>query len=368
MKALFQPIQIGALSLNHRVVLAPLTRFRADENHVPLPIAKDYYSQRASAPGTLLISEGTFISPQAGGNDHIPGIWNEAQIKAWRGVTDAVHAKGGYVACQLWALGRAADPKVLARTGHKVVSSGNLPISRSASTPEPLSEEGIKSFINDYATAARNAVAAGFDAVEIHGANGYLCDQFLQDICNNRTDRWGGTIENRARFGIEVAKAVAGAVGADRVGYRMSPWSPFQGMRMTDPKPQFTYLAEKLRDLGIAYIHVVESRISGSETIEARSEQVDFLLDVWKEGSGAAIVAGGFTPDSAMQSAEKYKDVPVAVAFGRHYIANPDLPYRIEHSIPLNPYNRATFYIPEDPVGYIDYPFSEQYQRAVLSP
>jgi NADPH2 dehydrogenase len=210
-------------------------------------------------------------------------------------------------------------------------------------------------------------MAAGFDAVEIHGANGYLCDQFLQDVCNNRTDCWGGTIENRARFGIEVAKAVADAVGAGRVGYRMSPWSPFQGMKMADPKPQFTYLAEKLRDLGIAYIHVVESRISGSETIEARSEQVDFLLDVWKEGCGAAIVAGGFTPESAMQSAEKYKDVPVAVAFGRHYIANPDLPYRIEHSIPLNLYNRATFYIPEDPVGYIDYPFSEQYQQAVLS-
>ena len=177
----------------------------------------------ASIPGTLLITEGTFISARAGGFANVPGIYSRAQIKAWREVTDSVHAKGCFIFCQLWALGRAADPKILAAAGHKVISSSNIPIPEDGAVPEPLGEEGIREFIRDYADAAKNAIGAGFDGVEIHGANGYLCDQFLQDKCNDRKDRWGGSIENRSRFGLEVARAVASAIGAQRTGHRMSP-------------------------------------------------------------------------------------------------------------------------------------------------
>ncbi|KAK5062651.1 hypothetical protein LTR84_004724 [Exophiala bonariae] len=366
MSALFQPLQVGALSLKHRIVLAPLTRFRADDNNVPLPMVKEYYQQRASTPGSLLITEGTFISAQAGGFANVPGIWNDAQIQAWRQITNAVHQNDSFIVCQLWAIGRAAEPEILQRSSHTVLSASDISIGPEHATPQPMSEADIQSFISDYANAARNAIAAGFDGVEIHGANGYLCDQFLQDVSNKRTDQWGGSIENRARFGIEVAKAVAEAIGADRTGYRVSPWSPFQSMRMKDPVPQFSYLASKLRDLKLAYIHVVQSRISGSETVEVPDESVDFLLDIWKGAGGATILAGGFSPELAAATAEKYSDVPVAVAFGRHYVANPDLPFRVQNAISLYPYNRATFYTPKASVGYIDYSFSEQYQVSQL--
>lgn len=358
MSALFEPTRIGALSVQHRVVMAPLTRYRANEDNVPLPIVKEYYKQRASVPGSMIITEGTFISPQAGGFANVPGIWDEAQISAWREITDAVHENGSFIVCQLWAIGRAAKADILAKTGNKVTSASDLPIDDQSATPSPLSEEGIQSFIADYAKASRNAMSAGFDAVEIHGANGYLCDQFLQDVSNKRTDRWGGSIGNRARFGFEVAKAVAAEIGADRTGYRVSPWSPFQAMKMEDPIPQFSYLAQQLGGLNLAYLHIVQARISGAETLEVETESVDFLLDIWKGTSGVAILAGGFTPESGAETAEKYKDVPVAVAFGRSFLSNPDLPYRIQNSVGLNAYNRATFYTPESPVGYIDYPFS----------
>jgi NADPH2 dehydrogenase len=362
MNLAFNPLRIGQIQLRHQVVLAPLTRNRADDDHIPLPIVEDYYAQRASVPGTLLISEGTLISPRAGGFDNVPQIYTPAQIGAWKRVTDAVHAKGCYIFCQLWALGRAADPKVLRKEGgHKVVSSGNLPMAPDAPVPVALTEDEIHGFIQDYAQAAKNAIEAGFDGVEIHGANGYLCDQFLQDKCNNRDDAWGGSIEKRARFGIEVATAVAAAVGPERTGYRVSPWSPFQGMKMDDPKPQFSYLVNHLKALQLAYLHVVES-----ESIEAVAEQVDFLADIWGN-SGALILAGGFNPESAQTAVQKHKDCRVAVAFGRDYLANPDLPFRIGKSLALNKYDRRTFYVPKDPVGYIDYPFSAEYKTELVN-
>lgn len=361
MNAISSPIRIGGIELKHRVVLAPLTRYRADDDHVPLPIVEEYYAQRASVPGTLLISEGTLISSRAGGFDNVPQISTSAQIAAWKRVTDAVHAKGCYIFCQLWALGRAANPESLKREGgHKVVSSGNLPMAPDAPVPTPLTEDEIFGFIGDYVQAARNAMTAGFDGVEIHGANGYLCDQFLQDNCNNRTDAWGGSVENRARFGIEVAKAVASAIGPQKMGYRISPWSPFQGMKMDNPKPQFSCLVQNLKALGLAYLHVVESRISGSETIEAVAEQVDFIADIWGT-AGALVLAGGFTAETAEATLQKYKNSRIAIAFGRNFLANPDLPFRIEKSLVLNKYDRKTFYVPMCPVGYIDYPFSPEY-------
>ncbi|PGH30964.1 NADPH2 dehydrogenase [[Emmonsia] crescens] len=354
------PIQVGNITLQHRIVLAPLTRYRADDNHVPLPFVKDYYAQRASIPGTLLITEGTFISPRAGGFNNVPGIYNDVQIKAWKEVTDAVHAKGCFIFCQLWALGRAANPQVLAADGYPVVSSSNLPISEKNPVPEPLDEKGIQMFIQDYVQAAKNAIQAGFDGVEIHGANGYLCDQFLQDTCNNRNDRWGGSIENRSRFGIEVATAIVAAIGSEKTAYRVSPWSPFQGMGMTDPRPQFTHLAQNLAKIRLAYLHVVESRINGSQSFEGTHESTDFLVDAFGN-SGAVILAGGFSPESATETIANHKDPRIAIAFGRYFIPNPDLPFRILNHIDLTPYNRSTFYNPKSTVGYIDYPNSSQY-------
>lgn len=363
MSRLFEPLQVGDVKLQHRVVMAPLTRFRADDNHVPiLPMVKEYYAQRASVPGTLLITEGTFISPRAGGMQNVPGIYDAAQIKAWREVTDAVHAKGSFIFCQLWALGRAASSEALSADGYKVVSSSNHAFP-GGETPEPLDEAGIQAFIDDFAQAAKNAIEAGFDGVEIHGANGYLPDQFLQDVTNDRTDRWGGSIENRSRFGLEVAKAVSAAVGPEKTGYRISPWSPFQGMKMEDPIPQFTHHVTKLAEQGLAYIHIVESRISGNQTLDVVSEQVDPFLEAWsknKSAHSATFLAGGFTAEGAEDTLQRYKSHKIAIVFGRHFIANPDLPTRIKKSIPLNDYDRDTFYKAKSATGYIDYPFAAQ--------
>ncbi|RDW76951.1 hypothetical protein BP6252_05004 [Coleophoma cylindrospora] len=361
MAELMSPLSIGKLNLQHRVVMAPLTRYRADKAHVPTEMMVEYYGQRASVPGTLLISEATFIAPQAGGFSCAPGIYNDAQIQAWRKITDAVHAKGSYIFCQLWALGRGALPEVLAAEGQKMVSSGNIRMSDDRPVPEPLTEEEIHSYIGYYEQAARNAIAAGFDGVEIHGANGYLVDQFLQDTCNNRTDSWGGSVENRAKFGIKVATAVSTAIGAERVGYRMSPYSPFQGMKMKDPVPQFSFLTRELKKLDLAYIHIVESRISGAGDIEG-DEQPDFLVEIWGK-TGAVILAGGFTPETAVETVKKYTTANIAIAFGRDFLANPDLPFRISKKLALNKYDRDTFYIEQSPVGYADYSFSPEFQK-----
>lgn len=365
MATITSPLRIGNLSLKHRVVLAPLTRNRADDQHVPLDLMREYYAQRASVPGTLLISEGTFISARAGGANNVPGIWNHAQIKQWKTITDAVHQRGSYIFCQLWALGRAADPEILKATNNRVISSGNIPMTESSPVPRALDDEEIADWINDYARAAKNAIAAGFDGVEIHGANGYLADQFLQDTANNRTDRWGGSVENRSRFGLEVAKAVSEAIGVDKTGYRVSPWSTFQGMRMENFQQQFSNLIQGLGKLKLAYLHVVEPRISGGQTVEDSVQQDDQFLFNSFGNSGAIILAGGFTAELATAKLQSHPGRDIAFAFGRHFLANPDLPFRIANEIPFNKYERATFYTPKSPVGYVDYPFSPQFVTEV---
>ncbi|EIN05623.1 NADH:flavin oxidoreductase/NADH oxidase [Punctularia strigosozonata HHB-11173 SS5] len=347
---LFQPHKLGSLNLAHRVVLAPLTRFRADKDHIRGELAKTYYEQRASVPGTLLITEATFIAAKAGGYDHVPGIWSEAQIAGWKRVVEAVHAKGSYIFLQLWALGRATD----------VVSASDVPINGSKSIPRPLTVPEIKEYVQLYATAARNAVhGAAFDGVEIHGANGYLIDQFIQDTSNKRTDKYGGSIENRSRFALEVVNAVIEAVGASRTGIRLSPWSPFQDMRMADPVPQFSQLTCAIRDLhpDMAYLHVVEPRTSGSDDCESHhhDESNDFARDIWRGNGRALISAGGYNREKAIAVAEEKGDL---VAFGRTFISNPDLPLRLINNIPLTPYNRDVFYLPENPMGYVDYTFA----------
>lgn len=361
--SLFTPIKIGRSQLQHRVVMAPLTRFRGDEHAVPmLPLMEDYYVQRASIPGTLLITEGTLISPRAGvmpDLPNVPGIWNEDQIKAWKQITDKVHEKGSFMYMQLWTLGRAGHAEGLEKRGYRFVSSSAVPMDDKSSTPVEATEEEIQAFIGEFAQAAKNAIAAGFDGVEVHGANGYLVDQFTQDVANKRTDKWGGSIENRARFAIEVTKAIAEAVGHDRVGFRISPWSRFQGMRMADPIPQFTYLVEKLKELGVAYIHAVESRISGNADVDVTDDNEFVYKTVGK--AFPVLVAGGFQPASGQEVVDNHKDNDVAVVFGRHFIANPDLPFKIKNNIELTPYNRDTFYTPASPKGYTDYPFSKEF-------
>lgn len=349
--------------MQNRIALAPLTRFRADDNHVPLPFVSDYYVQRASTPGTLLITEATFIAPQAGGYANVPGIWNQEQIEGWKKVVADVHAKGSFIYLQLWALGRAAkEANLKSELGPSaaVKSSGNLPIDGST-VPTPLTEEEIVEYVGLYAQAAKNAVAAGFDGVEIHGANGYLIDQFTQDVANNRTDRWGGSVENRARFGLEVAKAVVDAIGADRTGIRLSAYSDFQNMKMKDPVPQFTYLVEGLKKLNLAYLHLVTPRVSGIFDTQSR-ETVNWMVDLWGKTS-PVFLAGGFTPEVSVQTADvQYKDRDVVIVFGRYFISNPDLVFRIKEGIPLRNYDRDTFYNPKSRHGYTTWAFSEEFE------
>ncbi|KAI5276614.1 FMN-linked oxidoreductase [Aureobasidium subglaciale] len=360
---LFQPLQIGKAKLSNRLAMAPLTRFRADDEHVQLPFVKDYYSQRSSVPGTLIITEATPISARAGGYNNVPGIYTAAQIKAWKEIVDSVHAKGGVIYMQLWALGRTADPSALKKDGYELCSSSDIPMSDNSPKPRPLTEDEIQILIKDYANAAKNAIeGAGFDGVEIHGANGYLIDQFTQDTCNKREDRWGGSVENRTRFALEVTKAVVDAVGADKTGIRLSPWSPFQGMKMDDPIPTFTHLINGLKEHKLAYVHLVESRIQGNADVES-TEKIDFAIDAWGKTS-PILIAGGFRTDSAYRAAdEEYADKDVVIVFGRYFISNPDLVYRVKQKIPLADYDRDTFYAAKSEKGYTDYSFSEEFQK-----
>ncbi|KAI0844564.1 FMN-linked oxidoreductase [Daldinia vernicosa] len=361
---LFQPLKVGNATLQHRLIMAPLTRFRANVEHVPLPFVKEYYEQRASVPGTLLITEGTFITRRAGGYLNVPGIWSKEQIAAWKEITDAVHAKGSYIYVQLWALGRTANPDVLKAGGADLISASAIPYEEGQPVPRELTIDEIRSFVADYAQAARNAVEAGFDGVEIHGANGYLIDQFIQDVSNHRQDQYGGSIENRARFAVEIASAIVDAIGAEKVGLRISPWSRFQGMRMENPIPQFTYLIQELKKLKLAYLHVVQSSIIDENASFEATEKIAFAIDAW-DNTSPVLIAGGLQSDSAKKIAdERFKDKEVAIVFGRYFISTPDLPFRIKKGLPLNPYNRGTFYTPEIKEGYTDYPFSDEFIKA----
>ncbi|KAJ4305020.1 hypothetical protein N0V90_000549 [Kalmusia sp. IMI 367209] len=361
---LFKPLKVGDIQLKNRVAMAPLTRFRADENHVPLPMVAEYYAQRASVPGTLLITEATLISHQAGGYANVPGIYNKDQIESWKRVTEAVHKKGSFIYLQLWSLGRVANPKQAEKEGITIKTSSPVPLGEGYATPKEMTEDEIKQTIGDFAQAAKNAIEAGFDGVELHGANGYLIDQFLQDKVNIRTDSWGGSIENRSRFAFEATKAVVDAVGASKTGIRLSPFSTFQGMRMDEPYPQFTDIIKKLNSIGdLAYIHLVESRIDGNADVDPNpAEKLEPLVD---EFSGPVLIAGGFRPDSAHTLLDKqYSNKDVVVVFGRWFISTPDLVFRLQQGIEFNQYNRDTFYAVMKADGYTDYPFSKEFLSA----
>ncbi|KAI0020787.1 NADH:flavin oxidoreductase/NADH oxidase [Xylariomycetidae sp. FL0641] len=363
MSKLFQEMQVGPVRLGHRVVMAPLTRYRCDDDMVPLPMVREYYEQRASTPGTLLISEATIISREAVASRNVPGIFTEAQIAGWKGVTDAVHAKGCFLYCQLWHQGRAGNPEVHREQGTELLSASAIPIDAARATPAAMTEADIAAVVAQYAAAARNALRAGFDGVELHAANGYLIDQFLQDVSNARADGWGGSAERRARFAVAVTRAVAAAAGGPaRVAVRLSPFSDFQGMGMADPYAQFAQVARALRPLGLAYLHVVEPRISGNAAADCGAgHAVDFLVKLWDNRS-PVLLAGGYTAETARRAVdEKWRDYDVAVVFGRYFISTPDLVFRLKEGIPFEEYDRDTFYTPKKAEGYLDCPFSKEF-------
>lgn len=357
---LFTPLKVGNIQLAHRVALAPLTRFRANKTHTHADMAVEYYAQRGTVPGTLLISEGTFIGARYSGYNNVPGIWSEDQIAVWKRVTDAVHARGSFIFLQLWALGRAAKPNILAAEdpSYKVTSPSALPLpGQEANLPTEMSISDIKEAIATYAEAASTAVhRAGFDGVEIHGANGYLVDQFLQEASNQRKDEYGGNLENRSRFGLEVVDAIAKEVGAERTGFRISPHGAMNGMGMKDPASTFGYFISELRKRqpNLAYLHAIDVRMDDTKASADDLPSLDFARELWK--GKPFISAGGYSPESALLHAEKYDNE--IVAFGRHFISNPDLPLRIREGMPLTPYDRSTFYTAESPKGYTDYPFA----------
>jgi len=339
--------------------MAPLTRLRANDDRVPVPLMKEYYGQRAAVPGTLIITEGTLISPSAcGGFANAPGIWSEDQVAAWRTITDEVHRKGCFIFCQLFAMGRAADVELATKEGIDIVGPSAIPINEGAPIPRPMTIEEIKQSVQDFATAAENAIRAGFDGIECHGANGYLVDQFIQDVSNKRNDEYGGSVENRSRFIHDIMEAIVDAIGPERVGLRLSPWSLFQSMKMENPIPQFTNIIDKASQLNLAYLHLVESRVSGSEDHNG-SEPLDFAYKLW---NGPFLVAGGYKLADAQKLVdEEYPDKDIVVIFGRYFVANPDLVYRFKEGLELNAYERKTFYVSSSAVGYVDYPFSAEY-------
>ncbi|KAK7911033.1 hypothetical protein PG985_013514 [Apiospora marii] len=357
---LFKPLKIGNMEVKHRIGMAPLTRLRAAADRVPSPLMKEYYSQRASVPGTLIISEGTFVSAAACGGFHgAPGIWSAAQIAAWRTITDEVHRRGSYIFCQIAAFGPAADAATAAREGVEVTGPSAIATPGEGHVvPRPMTVEEIRRSVGEFATAARNAVeGAGFDGVEIHAANGYLVDTFIQDTSNRRTDAYGGSVENRSRFVDEIMEAAVEAVGAERVGLRLSPWSTFQGMGMVDPVPQFADVIRKARGRELAYLHLVESRIAGAEEVEG-GERLDFAYAIWDR---PILLAGGFRAANARSLVdEEYPDKDIVILFGRYFISNPDLVYRIQKGLALSAYDRDTFYT-SLAAGYVDYQFSPEY-------
>jgi NADPH2 dehydrogenase len=370
---LFKPIKVGRMQLQHRIVFPPLTRNRNDDQHTPLDFMQKYYGDRASQPGTLVISEATSISHQEEGQRNIPGLVSDRQVDAWSKIIQAVHNKGSFFFQQIWGLGRASTPDYMVEKNLPYRGSSGVPITPDAVAPAEMTEEHILQTIQDFVETSKRAIQAGADGVEIHSAHGYLLDQFLSGKVNQRTDKWGGSIENRARLTLEVVKAVVRAIGAERVAIRLSPYASFQGAEKTDTVELYSYIIDELKKMKakFAYLSLVEavgdpaSLIFNAKGVN-QGMTLDFILESWNNLS-PVLVAGGYTPQSAAQAVEEhYQKWDVLIGFGRHFLANPDLVFRIQNNIPLNKYNRSTFYLTMSEVGYNDYPFSEEYVRTHL--
>lgn len=358
--SLFDPIQLGAIRAPNRILMAPLTRGRSSEGHVPITALKaEYYSQRASAG--LIIAEATGISQEGLGWPSAPGIWSQAQVDAWKPVTEAVHDADGRIILQLWHMGRLVHPDFL---------GGEQPVSASATTAPGYAHtaEGKKDYaearaletseipriISDYVRAAKNAVAAGFDGVQIHAANGYLIDQFLRDNSNFRTDEYGGPIENRIRLLREVTQAVADAVGADRTSVRLSPNGETQGADDSNPVALFTAAAAALQDIGIAFLELREQKDFGDF---GRTDVPRISPEIRKAFTGPLVLNQEYDREAA--DADLASGLADAISFGRKYIGNPDLVERLHEDAELAPDNYKTWYSP-GPEGYTDYPALER--------
>lgn len=355
MPTLFDPIQLGALTLPNRILMAPLTRGRATRAHVPTPMMAQYYAQRASAG--LIISEATGISQEGLGWPYAPGLWSDEQVEAWKPVVKAVHDAGGRIVAQLWHMGYLVHPDFL---------GGEPPVAPSVATApdqahtyagkkpygqaRALGEDEIPRLLADYERAARNAVAAGFDGVQIHAANGYLIDEFLRDGINTRTDRYGGSVENRVRLVTKVAQTVAGVVGPERTGIRFSPNGPIQGVDDSDPHATFGLAAEMMARVGLAFI---ELREPGPEGTFGKAT-VPPVAPTIKERFGGPVILNCDYDGARAQQAVAAGEAD-AIAFGRTYLANPDLPERIAQGAPLNKDDMKTWYS-QGPEGYLDYP------------
>ncbi len=352
---LFTPLQVGPYRLPNRVLMAPMTRSRAGAGNVPTELMAAYYGQRASAG--LIISEASQVCPEGQGYPATPGIHSPEQVAGWRGVTEAVHAQGGRIFLQLWHVGRISHPCFQPGGAAPVAPSAVQPAGEVYTyeglkpyvTPRALEPREIPGLIEQYRRGAANALAAGFDGVEIHGANGYLLDQFLRDGTNRRSDAYGGPIENRARLLLEVTEAVYGVWGAERVGVRLSPLQPFNDMRDSDPRATFEYVTAALGRFGLAYLHVTEM---GAEQPGAAGPPFDLqaFRRLWR---GVYVTNAGY--DKARANAALAAGAADLIAFGVPYIANPDLPERFARDAPLNTADPATFY-GGGPEGYTDYP------------
>jgi len=369
---LFSPIELGPTRLKHRVVMAPLTRGRSVQpDGIPSDLMLEYYSQRTS-DGGLIISEAAQLSLAARGWHGAPGMYSDAQVDGWKKIVAAVHTKGGHIYAQLWHPGRFS---------HVTLTGGATPVSASVdpeywqnrsrvvSTPigwvqpsphRALEKSEIAGIVEEYGKAVARAKAAGFDGVEVHAGNGYLIDQFLQDGSNKRTDEYGGSIENRARLLFQVIGAMVSAWSSDRIGVRVTPSGTFNAMSDSDPEALHAYLAEGLSRFGLAYLHVIEPRMSGYLVIKEDQRPVA-TQRARKIFKGKIIANGGFEPDSAEKAIER-GDAD-AIAFGRYFISNPDLPRRIREELPLAAYDRDTFYTFEAK-GYTDYPFYNEAVKA----
>ena len=367
MRTLFDPVQAGALHLPNRIVMAPLTRNRSP-NAVPTDMAVTYYSQRATAG--LLITEATAISHQGQGYADVPGLYGTDQLDSWKRVTDAVHEAGGRIVVQLWHVGRISHtslqpeggapvaPSAIRAKSKTVLIKDGKPEMVETSEPRALDAAELPGIVHTFAAAARNAVeTAGFDGVELHGANGYLLDQFLKSGSNQRTDDYGGSIENRARLLLEATRAVVDAVGGQRTGIRISPVTPANDAYDADPQPLFDYVVRQLATLNLAYIHVIEGATGGPREIDERPFDYEALKAAYREagGKGAWMVNNGYDKPLADQAVKEGDDL---VAFGKPFIANPDLPRRLREGAPLNEVDKATMY-GGGAKGYIDYPMMD---------
>jgi N-ethylmaleimide reductase len=364
MTRLFTPVKVGPYEFAHRIVLAPLTRMRAEEGARPGPLMTEYYAQRTSA-GALLIGEATIAAANGNGYLGAPGLYEDSQIEGWRQVTDAVHAKGGRIFLQLYHAGRQSNaelqPDGRQPVGPSEVLHGGVAYTKAGWIPNTpnraLETDEIATIVESFRTAAGRGVKAGFDGVELHAANGYLFDQFLQDGSNRRTDSYGGSFENRARFLMEATRAVIGVWGSDKVAVRLGPSGSWGDMSDSDPVGLFTYVASELAKLDLAYLHLIEPRIAGNVEDQSRDPNPVAAQLIRKHYPGTIIAAGGFKADSA--EAILVDGDADLVAFGRDFIANPDLPERLRRKLPLNAYDRPTFFGGTE-VGYTDYPFHEE--------